>query len=106
MVMLVFVVSPFVVGLQQGCGLSLDISVSSRSRAFMSRAHPWLAVVVEMFVTQGVGELPDFIQFKPHAAVPLDSVFSAVGSDALDLLGRTLALNPLQRCTATEVCTH
>jgi len=54
---------------------------------------------------QGVKELPDFIQFKPHAAVPLDTVFSAVGSDALELLGRTLALNPLQRCTATEVCT-
>jgi len=53
--------------------------------------------------TQGVSELPDFIQFKPHAAVPLDSVFSAVGSDALEMLGRTLALNPLRRCTATEV---
>lgn len=50
----------------------------------------------------GVTELPDFIQFKPHAAVPLDTVFSAVGSDALELLGRILALNPLKRCTATE----
>jgi len=53
---------------------------------------------------QGVSELPDFIQFKPHAAVPLDTVFSAVGTDALELLGRLLALNPLKRCTATEVC--
>ena len=54
-------------------------------------------------VCQGVGELPDFIQFKLRSAVPLDTVFSAVGNDALELLGRTLSLNPLRRCTATQV---
>ena len=47
--------------------------------------------------------LPDYIQFKPFPAIPLHDIFTAARDDLLDLLESMLHLNPLKRCTSTEV---
>jgi len=49
--------------------------------------------------------LPDYIKFKPMPGTALKDIFTAVSDDLLCVLSKMLALNPLKRCTATEVCT-
>ncbi|KAL8622789.1 Cyclin-Dependent Kinase 7 [Nucella lapillus] len=46
--------------------------------------------------------LPDFVQFKKVPKIPYKELFIAASDDLLDLIERLLALNPLQRCTASE----
>lgn len=46
--------------------------------------------------------LPDYIGFKPLPGTPLPHIFTAAGNDLIKLLGKLLALYPLNRCTATE----
>ena len=48
-------------------------------------------------------ELPDYIQFKQFPGTPLNDIFTAAGDDLLDVLGKMLSVNPLNRCTATQV---
>ena len=48
--------------------------------------------------------LPDFIQFKSFPGTPLKDIFTAANDDLLYLLDKLLQLDPLKRCSATEVC--
>lgn len=52
---------------------------------------------------QGVTQLPDYISFKSYPPVPFVHVFTAATDDTLRLMSQMLALNPLMRCTATQV---
>ena len=47
--------------------------------------------------------LPDFITFRSYPKQPLKEIFTAAGDDLLEVLDHMLAMNPLKRCTATEV---
>lgn len=51
---------------------------------------------------QGVQSLPDYVPFKHQPGTPLREIFTAVKDDLLELLSRTLAMNPLSRCTASQ----
>lgn len=51
---------------------------------------------------QGVTTLPSYILFKTFPAVPMCHVFTAANDDLLALIEKTLQLNPLKRCTASE----
>ncbi|KAJ8304698.1 hypothetical protein KUTeg_018281 [Tegillarca granosa] len=48
-------------------------------------------------------ELPDFVQFKHFPGTPLKEIFIAASDDLLQLISNCLAMDPLHRCTATEV---
>ena len=47
-------------------------------------------------------KLPDFVQFKEYIATPFQDIFTAASADLLQLLSKTLALDPLKRCTCKE----
>jgi cyclin-dependent kinase 7 len=47
--------------------------------------------------------LPDYIQMKPMAGMPLRQVFTAAGDDVLDLIMATLAYDPHMRMQADAV---
>ena len=47
--------------------------------------------------------LPDYIQFKSFPGTPLKDIFTAASDDLLVLLAKLLEMDPLKRCTATEV---
>ncbi|KAF6028920.1 Cdk7 [Bugula neritina] len=49
-----------------------------------------------------VKELPDYLEFKPIQATPLDQIFSAAGYDLIALLNSMMQLDPLRRCSATQ----
>jgi len=51
----------------------------------------------------GVSQLPDFVTFKPQAAVPLHEIFTAAGDDLLQLLSIMLSLDPLKRQTCSQI---
>ena len=50
----------------------------------------------------GVKLLPDFIQFKPCPAIPLQEIFTAAGDDLIELAESMFHLYPIKRCTAAE----
>lgn len=50
--------------------------------------------------------LPDFIEFKSFPGTPLKEIFIAASDDLLDVLAEMLKMDPIQRCTSTEVCTR
>ena len=47
-------------------------------------------------------KLPDYIQFKDYVATPFQDIFTAASPDLLQLLSKTLALDPMRRCNTTE----
>ena len=47
-------------------------------------------------------KLPDFVQFKEYIATPFQDIFTAASADLLQLVSKTLALDPLKRCTCKE----
>ncbi len=47
--------------------------------------------------------LPDYVEFKPIPQRPLKQIFTAATPDIITVLEKMLALNPCNRCTATEV---
>jgi cyclin-dependent kinase 7 len=48
-------------------------------------------------------DLPDYIKFKTFPGYDLKDVFIAATDDLLFLLKKLLAMDPLKRCSATEV---
>jgi len=50
----------------------------------------------------GLTALPDYIQFKEWPGLPLEQIFTASLEDLLVLLRRLLALNPSERCNASQ----
>ncbi|KAL3865538.1 hypothetical protein ACJMK2_042914 [Sinanodonta woodiana] len=48
-------------------------------------------------------DLPDFVRFKTFTGTPLKEIFIAAPDDLLELLKSMLAMDPLKRCTSTEV---
>lgn len=55
------------------------------------------------YFLQNVKDLPDYLEFKPMVATPLNQIFTAAGDDLLHLLQSMLKLDPLRRCSATQV---
>ena len=47
-------------------------------------------------------KLPDYVQFKEYAATPFQDIFTAASPDLVQVLSKTLALDPMRRCTCTE----
>ena len=47
-------------------------------------------------------KLPDYVQFKEYIATPFQDIFTAASADLLQLLSKTLALDPMKRCTCTQ----
>lgn len=56
-----------------------------------------------IFSLQDMKSLPDYIEFKHCPGTPLRDIFTAAADDLIDLLEKLLTLNPLSRCTASEV---
>lgn len=50
----------------------------------------------------GMPSLPDYVQFRSFPGTPFKHIFTAAGDDLLDLIGKMLAINPLDRCTCSE----
>lgn len=80
--------------------LYLVLEVSDWALALKCRGLSWQW---QLFFWQGVTTLPSYILFKTFPAVPMCHVFTAANDDLLALIEKTLQLNPLKRCTASEV---
>lgn len=52
---------------------------------------------------QSMKDLPDFVKFKVFPGYDLKDVFIAGTEDLLCIMKKLLAMDPLQRCSATEV---
>ena len=50
----------------------------------------------------GHTNLPDFVQFKSYPATPLSDIFTAAGSDLIELMSKLLSLDPMKRCKCNE----
>lgn len=48
-------------------------------------------------------DLPDYVKFKTFPGYDLKDVFIAATDDLLFLMKKLLAMDPLKRCSATEV---
>ena len=48
-------------------------------------------------------DLPDYVKFKVFPGYDLKDVFIAATDDLLCLIKKLLAMDPLHRCSATEV---
>ncbi|KAH9411989.1 serine/threonine kinase [Ordospora pajunii] len=55
---------------------------------------------------RGVSMLPGFLEFPKYSRAPLGSLFSAVSSDALDLLESLLILDPSKRISSDKAIKH
>lgn len=53
-----------------------------------------------------IKELPGFFEFQSVPGTPLESLFTAASNDALDLMRRLLAFNPLRRMTCLQALNH
>ena len=47
-------------------------------------------------------KLPDYVQFKEYTATPFQDIFTAASSDLIQVLSKTLALDPMKRATCTQ----
>ena len=47
-------------------------------------------------------KLPDYVQFKEYAPTAFQDIFTAASADLLHVLSKTLALDPMKRCTCKE----
>lgn len=47
-------------------------------------------------------KLPDYVQFKEYMATPFQDIFTAASSDLIQVLSKTLALDPMKRATCTQ----
>jgi len=47
-------------------------------------------------------KLPDYVQFKEYVATPFQDIFTAASSDLIQVLSKTLALDPMKRATCTQ----
>jgi len=54
----------------------------------------------------GMTKLPSYTEFNPWPPTPLESIFTAATSDALDLLRNLLRYDPKQRLSATQALAH
>lgn len=47
--------------------------------------------------------LPNYIQFEDFPATPFNQLFTAAGSDAIDLISKMLTFDPNKRISASDV---
>ena len=47
-------------------------------------------------------KLPDYVQFKEYVATPFQDIFTAASPDLIQVLSKTLSLDPMRRCTCTD----
>lgn len=72
---------------------------------FMRRCLIYL-ICITFSLLKNIKALPDFIQFKSFPGTPLKEIFIAASDDLLAVLAEMLKMDPIQRCTSTQVCTH
>ena len=54
----------------------------------------------------GLKHMPAFIKFQERDGIPLKTQFAGVETEALDLLGKMVALDPRRRITAVDALAH
>lgn len=50
-----------------------------------------------------VSKLPNFLNYKSEQKVNFEDIFKGISKDLLEVLSRTIVLNPMERATASEI---